>query len=138
VILSQTSQYALRAAAYLAEAPDDAGWTPVADIAEALDAPRNYLSKILHQLARRGVLTSARGPGGGFRLAAASTEIRLIDIVEPVDAPLAERACLLGRGVCNEARPCAAHARWRDLNDAVTRFLERTTLSDLTKRAGSV
>lgn len=137
MILSRTSHYALRAAAFLAEASEDEGSTPVAEISQALDAPRNYLSKILHQLARRGVLTSTRGPSGGFRLAQDPTRIKLIDLVEPVDARFTERECLLGHGVCNDATPCAAHSHWRDLNDAVVRFLEETTLADLTRQERS-
>ena len=129
--LSQTSRYALRAAAYLAElAPEDRP-APVSDIAGALDVPRNYLSKILHQLAKRGILTSTRGPSGGFRLSAAPEEIRLIEIVEPVEPGFTQRECLLGRPRCSDEAPCSAHEHWSELNDAVTRFLEETTLADL-------
>jgi Rrf2 family protein len=130
--LSQTSRYALQAAAYLAESTDEDARATVGEIAEALDVPRNYLSKILHQLAKRGVLTSTRGPSGGFRLSALASEIKLIDIVETVEPRTTERECLLGRPTCSDATPCSAHDRWREVNDALTRFLEETTLADIT------
>ena len=68
-MLSKTSRYALGATAALAERWDEGCAIRVGDIAADLDVPRNYLSKILHQLSRAGVLTSERGPKGGFRLA---------------------------------------------------------------------
>ena len=63
MLLSQTSEYALRAVLYIAECD---GPVSVGEIAEAVGVPQNYLSKTLHQLARAGVLRSARGPAGGL------------------------------------------------------------------------
>lgn len=133
MIFSQTSRYALRATAFLAERVADERPTPVAEIAAALDVPRNYLSKILHQLARSGVLVSERGPRGGFRLASPPEAIRLLDVVEPVEPRSTERNCLLGRPTCSDETPCAAHAHWRELSDAVERFLSETTVAELTR-----
>ena len=135
MILSRTSRYALRATAYLAEQTARERPTPVAEIAQALDVPRNYLSKILHQLAQRGVLLSERGPHGGFRLAMPPAELKLIAIVEPVEPQFAQRQCLLGRPVCSDDSPCAAHEHWQEVSDAVSRFLEETSVADLTRHA---
>ena len=66
MILSQTAIYALQAVMHLAEAGPGEPHR-VGDIAEALGVPRNYLAKILNGLARSGVLTSTRGPGGRAR-----------------------------------------------------------------------
>jgi len=133
MLLSQTSRYALRAAAYLAERFAEERPVPVGEIADAIGVPRNYLSKTLHQLARHGVLTSERGPKGGFRLARDPRQVRLYDVVAPLEPAFTERSCLLGRPSCSDADPCAAHERWRDLADRVTHFLESTHLTDLTR-----
>ena len=61
MILSQTATYALKAVLFLVESRD-ADLARAEDIAAALKVPRNYLSKILHTLARDGILTSTRGP----------------------------------------------------------------------------
>jgi len=136
-MLSRTSRLALRAAAFLAGvAPDDRP-TPVAVIADALGEPRNYLSKILHQLAKRGVLSSVRGPSGGFSVSADPTEIKLIEVVDPAESVFAERECLLGQAVCSDASPCSAHDHWSELNDALKTFLEETTLADLASHGGA-
>jgi Rrf2 family protein len=133
MLLSQTSRYALRASVFLAERWTDDRSTAVRDIAAGLDVPRNYLSKILHQLAREGVLLSERGPRGGFRLARAPGEIALAEIVEPLEPAFSERRCLLGRPRCSDDDPCPAHQRWSELAEEATRFLEDTTLADLVR-----
>jgi Rrf2 family protein len=71
-LLSQTTEYALRAVLHIASQPDG---TPVRAnaLASAIGVPQNYLSKTLHQLARAGILTSTRGPTGGFQLAVPAT-----------------------------------------------------------------
>lgn len=131
MLLSKTSRYALQATALLADRWSEERAIPVNELADVLGVPRNYLSKILHQLARAGVLSSERGPRGGFRLVAAPAEIRLIDVVGTVEPGISERRCLLGRESCSDEDPCAAHERWRDASGEVARFLEETTLAEL-------
>ena len=134
MLLSQTSSYAVRAAIHLAEHAVDAP-IPTGDIASALGVPRNYLSKILHQLARAGVLDSARGPHGGFRLAAPAAEISLAAVVAAVEPQRIDRRCLLGRPECSDADPCPAHDSWQSLAEGISDFLRETTLADLRRRS---
>ena len=129
-MLSQTAEYALRAVVHLARQPGDDP-VRVDDVAEALSVPRNYLSKILHVLARDGVLTSTRGPKGGFRLATPATGLRLIDVVEEFDCLDEKGACLLGREVCGDDNPCTAHTHWKDVSATISTFFEHTTVADL-------
>jgi len=137
VLLSQTGKYALRATIHLAEQGSDQP-IPVGEIAAALDVPRNYLSKILHQLAREGVLISERGPRGGFRLATSPDDLSVAQVVSIVDPALLERKCLLGRQQCSDVDPCPAHGTWQDLAQRIEQFLSETTLSDLMRQPGEV
>lgn len=100
-------------------------------IAAQLDVPRNYLSKILHVLARTEILDSTRGPGGGFRLALPASELQLADIVEHFDDLPDETTCLLGRDRCSETDPCGAHHRWAEVRRVIKDFLSETSLADL-------
>ena len=102
-------------------------------MAAALEVPRNYLSKTLHQLARAGILESARGPRGGFTLAVPSEFLALRDVVAPF-APLGERQCLLGRPRCLDGEPCAAHHRWKFVAEEIEAFFASTTIADLMAR----
>lgn len=137
MILSQTAVYALKAALHLAEAPGPEP-TRVDDIAAALDVPRNYLSKILHVLAREGLLESTRGPRGGFVMAVRPQDVRLADVIRHFDDITESSGCLLGREKCSDANPCVAHAGWRDVSRAVRSFLEETTLEDFTKSSATL
>jgi len=130
VILSQTAIYALRASLWLA-AQDPSEKFRVDDIADELDVPRNYLSKILHVLAREGVLTSSRGPGGGFQLARSPREVTLAEVVDHFDPLPEEAGCLLGRAQCSDRDPCAAHHRWKHISGAVHDFFRHTSIADL-------
>jgi len=130
MILSQTAVYALRATLCLAS-HDALAPLRVDDIAERLDVPRNYLSKILHALARGGVLASSRGPGGGFRLAKAADQLTLSEVVAHFDQVSDNPTCLLGRPQCSDHSPCSAHERWRSASAAVAEFFSQTSIADL-------
>lgn len=130
-MLSQTAEYALRAVLFLAGHEEDGRPVPVDRISEALDLPRNYLSKILHALAKRDVLASTRGPHGGFALATPAEELPLITVIEPFDPIEERRQCLLGRSRCSDRAPCPAHARWKEVAEGVASFFRETTVADL-------
>lgn len=128
-MLSQTSQYALRTVLQLAELPRGERGSAV-DLARRIGLPGNYLSKTLHQLARAGVVASTRGKHGGFVLARPAHRISLAEVVAPFQ-DVGRRTCLLGRPTCSDARPCAAHGRWKAVAEQVAEFFSRTTVADL-------
>lgn len=128
--LSQTAEHALRAVLFLARQPRGSR-VPAGTIARALSAPRNYLSKTLGALAKEGLITSARGPHGGFRLAVAPEVLTLARVVRAFDETADPSACLEGGRACNAAEPCAAHERWTAVRAAAREPMERTTIADL-------
>ncbi len=132
-MLSQTAEYALRAVLHLAEAAAESDRpVNVSDMAVALDVPRNYLSKTLHQLSRVGVVTSTFGPGGGFRLARPADALTLDEVVAPFDERgSGERHCLLGRVRCVDSDPCPAHAHWKGISTQIQHFFLTTTVATL-------
>lgn len=135
-MLSKTAEYALRAVLHLARQPGE-GPLRAAEIARALAVPPNYLSKILHTLARAAILTSERGPRGGFRLAQPAAQISLADVIEPFDQLIRRRSCLLGRPECSDLSPCGVHDRWKLISEPVTRFFLETMVADLLETAAA-
>jgi len=129
-MISRTAEYALRAVLLLARHPDD-HLVRATDVSEALDVPANYLSKVLHTLAREGVLVSERGPHGGFGLAIPADELPLSRVVELFDDLGPRQECLLGRPRCRDDDPCLAHTRWKETFDQVTDFFRETMVADL-------
>lgn len=84
-MISKTAEYALRAVVHLANTADEAISQTLGQIAEGTQVPSGYLSKVLQQLARAGIVNSQRGIGGGFQLAQLPSEITVYDVVQPVD-----------------------------------------------------
>ena len=130
MILSQTAEYALQATLFLADVAEDRPYR-VGEIATSMRVPQNYLSKILHTLARAGVLTSLRGPRGGFQLAIPAEELSLGEVIRHFHQLTGERRCLLGRERCGEGEGCAAHSRWESVALTVETFFEETTVAQL-------
>jgi len=129
-LLSQTAEHALRAVLYLGR-HEGRGLVSSQEIADALGAPPNYLSKILRMLAKRGILRSLRGPNGGFQLAAAPKHITPAQVVQAVDDVAVPATCLLGDRLCDPDDPCAVHERWSALSAQVLAPLQSTSIADL-------
>jgi Rrf2 family protein len=129
-MLSTTSDHALRAVLVLAR---HYGQRPVRanEIAEQTATPANYLGKTLNALAKAGVVTSSRGPTGGFMLADAPHRITLARVVDCFDEPRTQSRCLLGTTPCDPTRPCTAHSRWTAVQQARRAPLASTTVADL-------
>ena len=129
-MISSTSDYALRAVLVLAQA--EPGCPMRADeIAHATGSPANYLAKTLNALAKVGIVSSARGPRGGFSLAVAADELTLAHIVDCFDEARPASRCLLGNRPCDARHPCRAHDRWTEVQAARRAPLADTTVADL-------
>jgi Rrf2 family protein len=127
-MLNQTVEYALRAVIYIARDPSVS--FRAAEVATAIDAPPNYVAKILGQLARTGILESVRGPSGGFRLSKTPSTVPLAEVVAAFGRP-PERRCLLGHGICGHNPSCGAHRRWVPIAKALDGFFDDTTIADM-------
>jgi len=128
-MLSATADHAIRAVLVLARAR---GRVMRADeIAAATGAPQNYMAKTLNALAKSGLVTSARGPAGGFLLAVPAASISIARVVDLFDAPRPQTRCMLGNGACDPANRCAAHECWSRVTQARREPLMSTTIADL-------
>jgi Rrf2 family protein len=129
-MLSQTSEYALRAVLVLA-GRYGIGSMSADEIADATGAPRNYLAKTLNQLVKEGILSSSRGPLGGFSLAFSPEKLTLAQVIDCFDEPRAHLRCLLGNKPCDPKNPCAAHEVWTGITASRREPLAMTTVAEL-------
>ncbi len=127
-MISRTVEYALRAVVWLATRPQSPHTTRA--IAEVMQVPPPYLSKVLQTLAEAGVVTSQRGLGGGFELARRSDQISVLDVVNAVDPFQRIRACPLHLAA-HETRLCALHQRLDDAMATVEAAFAGTTIAEL-------
>lgn len=130
-MLSVTVQHALRALTVLALLPDGACLLG-RELARKANIPANYLSKILWTLGGAGFIGATRGSGGGYRLQRPARDIRLAEIVMLFEHHRGNQCCFLdGARQCEDAERCSAHRTWHELDSAMTRFLETTTLAEI-------
>lgn len=93
-MLSQTTEYALRATSYLAYMPE--GLVSTGELAEFTQVPMNYLAKVLQLLAKADLVTGRRGVGGGYRLTRPASEISMLDVINAIDPIRPISSCPLG------------------------------------------
>jgi len=130
MIFSSATEYAIRGLSELA-GRNPSGPIMLDDLVVGTGLPRDFLAKIFQKLVRAGILRSAKGRGGGFALARAQHEIRLLDIVEAVEGPQLLDACVVGLEKCNDAMPCAQHDLYKPIRQRLKDYLSTTTLADL-------
>lgn len=126
-MFSQTTEYALRAAVWLAQAD---GPQTTAAIAEATRVPADYLAKILRSLGRAGIVHAARGPNGGFVLHRAAEDLNILDIVNVVDPIVRIKTCPLGLR-SHGTRLCPLHRKMDDALATIEKAFCSSTLADL-------
>lgn len=125
--------HALRAMIALAVLPEGR-FIGARDLAQRVDAPRNYLGKLLQALAGAGLLESRKGLGGGFRLARDPASITALDVLDPFESSVRWTGCFLGLAECPLDAPCAAHDGWDRLREDYLTLLGGTTLQDFVEK----
>ncbi len=134
-MISQTSEYALRAIVWLAGHPDSALTTR--QIADATQVPAGYLSKVMQALGRAGLVQSQRGLHGGFALTRPPQKLTVLDVVNAVDPLPRIHRCPLGIRA-HGARLCPLHRRLDEAADLVEKTFRQSTVSELlTEPSGS-
>ena len=129
MLLSRSSQYAISGVVRLAVLPPD-GYRRVEDLLAETDAPPHAVAKIFCELARRGVLVSVRGSGGGFRLSEQTLGLSLMQIVEAVDGPWTSDV-IAPRGMCVPGQSCPLSSVLQPIASELERLLRTTTIADL-------
>jgi Rrf2 family protein len=128
-MITQTSEYALRAAVFLA-ARSDTRPASSAEIAEAVRVPVGYLQKILRMLARDGILRVQRGSGGGFALAKVPTAISVLDVLRASDTQ-SQRIEQCPLGIEGHTQLCALHRLLDSEIARSERVFAATSLADI-------
>ncbi|MFN0051894.1 MAG: RrF2 family transcriptional regulator [Planctomycetales bacterium] len=135
-MLSQTVEYALRAAVYLADQSSQPRTTE--QIAEITCVPQAYLSKVMQGLARAGLVKSLRGVHGGFVLARRPDQMTILEVVNAVDPIQRIRTCPLGLST-HGVNLCPLHRRLDAALSSVEQAFAGTTLAEiLAEPTGSV
>ncbi|MCH8027685.1 MAG: Rrf2 family transcriptional regulator [candidate division Zixibacteria bacterium] len=126
--------YSLEALSYLASL-ETRQTVKVKDLAKNLDIPRHYLGKVLTELEKKRLVTSSKGPSGGFTLAVNPSSITLYRILAALNGlEKLEDSCVMGLGRCNSDRPCVLHDLWTQFKDDTVLRTQKLTLEEFSLR----
>jgi len=130
--ITTKGRYALRAVLALAEASSAGQPVPIKYLAEREDISPEFLEQIFYRLRRGGVISSVRGPGGGFYFSRPLDQINLLDILEASGEGLDIAPCNCGKNEgCSTPSTCLAGGIWRELHGQVQSYAEARTLADM-------
>ncbi|HZZ68661.1 MAG TPA: Rrf2 family transcriptional regulator [Phenylobacterium sp.] len=135
--LSTKGRYAVMAMADLARRQDEpCRAVALSDIATRQEISLSYLEQLFARLRRKGLVQSARGPGGGYRLSKAAAETTIADIVHAVDEPIRATRCAgrgadKGKGCMLKGERCLTHDLWEHLGDRIEDYLASVSLADV-------
>ncbi len=128
--LYNTTQYAIRILSYITH-QDKASLCNAKNIADALEIPYKFLTKIMRELVVAGFIRSIRGREGGYILSKPASEIALIEILNIFNDSLNDEYCILGIGFCDSENKCALHDQWNEPKSLIQNMFKNTTLKDL-------
>ena len=107
----------------------------LADISGRQEISLSYLEQLFAKLRREQLVTSARGPGGGYRLTRSGADIYVAEIIDAVNESVDVTNCQ-GKGNCQQGETCLTHHLWEDLSGQIHDFLSQISLGDLMDRRG--
>jgi Rrf2 family protein len=130
---------------YLANQPAGLGKTGIRQISKDLDLPTPFLAKILQQLAKQKILSSLKGPHGGFSLLKDPSTITLYDIIKIIDGDDIFTQCIIHDGSCTFVektnRPCPVHEDYSKVRSGLIKLFRTKKISDLVtevKKSGKI
>ena len=132
-MFSKSCQYAIRAVIYMTAQKGVEKNMGVKEIADALQVPQHFLAKILQQLSRHNLISSVKGPNGGFYLSEANAHVSLLDIVECIDGKGVLNSCILGMPTCSSEHPCPLHHHFYSSREGLKASLSTCSIDGMLK-----
>jgi Rrf2 family protein len=134
-MLTAKGKYGLKALVHLATL-QPGQTTQAMDIAESHNIPKKFLDAILGDLRNAGIVFSKKGPGGGYMLARAPSDIKLGSVIRTIDGPLAPIACASRTAYqpcrdCKDVKTCTVRLMMTRVRDAMSEVLDRVTIADM-------
>ncbi len=138
-MLSNSCRYGIRAVIYLASMPVTNGKTGIKKISSDLNLPTPFLAKILQQLTKQKILSSTKGPHGGFSLLRDPKKITLLDIVNTIDGKDVFTNCIMHNGSCEgvkkDKKHCPLHDDYEKTRSGLIKLFRTRTIYDLVIKA---
>ncbi|MBS1506360.1 MAG: Rrf2 family transcriptional regulator [Bacteroidetes bacterium] len=130
-MFSKACEYAIRASLYISMKSVDGSKLGIKEIAKEIDSPVHFTAKILQSLSREGIISSVKGPNGGFYLDPRSKPIALNAIVKAIDGDNILHSCSLGLKECSDKFPCPIHNDIKTYKERLRKIMKEKTLQHL-------
>ncbi len=130
-MISKACKYGIRAVIFIASKQGEGIKLNIKQIAGQVDAPEAFTAKILQVLNKHRIVTSLKGPYGGFFIEEFQLEQPVINIVNAIDGMSVFRECGLGLKKCSETHPCPMHDQYKIARDALLDAFQGTTIRQL-------
>lgn len=134
--LHNTTQYAIRILSYLTQQHNSL--LSAKEIAEKLNIPYKFLTKIMGELTKAEFIKSIRGREGGYELNKPASKINISDILNIFNDSLHEEQCILGIGFCDSKNKCALHDQWTQPKSLIEEMFNNTTLEEIADQGTKV
>jgi Rrf2 family iron-sulfur cluster assembly transcriptional regulator len=108
----------------------ESGPVSLAAISKRQEISLSYLEQLFSKLRRADLVSSVRGPGGGYRLSREGADIHVASVIDAVNESIDATQCG-GKGGCQNGHNCLTHYLWCDLSDQIHDFLSGISLADL-------
>ena len=131
-MFSNSTKYAIRTIVHMLQ-NQDKGKNTVVEMATELSIPQPYLSKVLQQLSKSGIISSAKGRGGGFYLSEQNMKRPLIDVVICIEGHNVFNKCVLGLAECSDENPCILHPQFKAFKTSIEQSICNHPVQDLLK-----
>lgn len=122
-MLELSTKYAIQALLHLAKLEKDQ-YLQVKTLSRRAKIPGPYLSKVIKDLASKGIVETKRGALGGVRLPSSKKSISFLDVCKALEDPLLKQSCFLTKYSCNSQTPCIMHRHWLEMKEQMIAFLE--------------
>lgn len=129
--ITRLTDYATVILSHMAQAPDRL--YSAKSIAQELGIGGATASKILKILSGNHIVISTRGAEGGYKLAKSADSLRVTDIIEAIEGPLAITECALVSHHCGQSKGCGVQTHWQKINQVIVNALSELTLADMAK-----
>jgi len=131
MIFSKSCEYALRSVLYICTKSSEGINLSVKEIAAEIESPEPFTAKILQQLARQKIISSIKGPNGGFYIEKQKKPVTILQIVEAIEGPDFFDRCVLGLKNCTERKPCPLHEHFIQHRKDIKELFKTKTVHDL-------
>lgn len=130
-MISKSCKYAIRAAVFIASKANEDVKLGVKEIAQEIQAPTAFTAKILQKLNKFKIVTSLKGPYGGFYCEKYQLDLPVLEVVNAIDGLSVFKECVMGLHQCSDEHPCPMHEKYAFTRDNLLKTFSSTSLGEL-------